>query len=90
MLKQQLTELRIHVAKTERKLSESRTEHHRMQGVIKGLRKQLGHPDNGQLHVVEEAERLKREYQLKLTEAEEEKRELRLDLSPCWLVSLSV
>lgn len=80
-LKQQLSELRIHVAKTERKLSENRAEHRRMQAeqqeVIRGLRKQLGRPNADQLRILEEAERVKRECQLKLTEAEEEKRMLR-------------
>lgn len=80
-LKKQLCELRAHVAKTERHLSESRSEHRKMQAqqqeVIRGLRKQLGHPNKDQLCILEEAEKVKRECQLKLTEAEEEKRMLR-------------
>ena len=81
-LKQQVSELKVHVTKTERKLSENRAEYRRMQAeqqeVIKGLRKQLGRPSRDQLRILEEAEQMKREYQLKLTEAEEEKRTLRL------------
>ena len=80
-LKQQLSDLRANVSKTERKLSENRAEHRRMQAeqqeVIKGLRKQLGRPNNNQLRILEEAEQVKRECHLKLTEAEREKRALR-------------
>ena len=80
-LRQQLSELRAHVAKTERKLSENRAEHRRMQAelqeTIRGLRRQLGRPNKDQLRILEEAEQVKRECQLRLTEAEEEKRMLR-------------
>ena len=80
-LNQQLSDLRAHVSKTERKLSENRAEHRRMQAeqqeVIKGLRRQLGHPNNNQLRILEEAEQVKRECHLKLTEAEREKRYLK-------------
>lgn len=82
MLKQQLTELRTQLTKTERKLSENRAEHRRMQAeqqeIIKGLRKQLGRPNSDQSRILEELERTRRECQLKLAETEEEKRELRL------------
>lgn len=81
MLKQQISELRAHAAKMERKLSDNRAEHRRMQAeqqeVIKGLRKQLSHPNYNQLRILEEAEQVKRECQLRLTESEEEKRQLR-------------
>ena len=81
MLKQQLSEVRAHAAKVERKLSDNRAEHRRTQAeqqeIIKGLRKQLGRPNNSQLRVLEEAERVKRECQLRLSESEEEKRQLR-------------
>ena len=80
-LKQQLGEVRAQLAKTERRLSENRTEHRRMQAeqqeIIRGLRKQVGRPSNDQMRVLDEVERMKREFQLKLTEAEEEKRQLR-------------
>lgn len=80
-MKRQISELRAQVAKSQRQLSESRSEYRRMQAeqqeVIRGLRKQLGRPNKDQLHILEEAEQVKRECQLKLTEAEEEKRLLR-------------
>lgn len=71
----------MHVAKMERKLSDNRAEHRKVQAeqqeVIKGLRKQLGRPNSNQLRILEEAERVKRDCQLRLTEFEEEKRQLR-------------
>lgn len=80
-LKQQLSEVKTHLVKTERRLSENRTEHRRMQAeqqeIIKGLRKQLGRPRNDQLKVAEEVEKIKRDLELKLLASEEEKRQLR-------------
>ena len=71
--------MRSQLAKTERRLSETRGEHRRLQTeqqeMIRGLRRQLARPGGEQGR--EEVERMKRELQIKLTEAEEEKKHLR-------------
>ena len=78
-IKQQLAEVRTQLARAERRLSESRAEHRRLQTeqqeMIRGLRRQLGRPAGEQGR--EEGERAWRELVAKLTEAEEEKKQLR-------------
>ena len=80
-LKQQLTDLKAQLSRTEKRLSESRTESRRMQAeqqeIIRGLRRQLGRPGDEHSRTSEEVERVKRECQLQMSEAEEENRKLR-------------
>ena len=80
-LKQQLTDVKAQLSRTEKRLSENRTESRRMQAeqqeIIRGLRRQLGRPGDEHSRTSEEVERVKRECQLQLSEAEEENRKLR-------------
>ena len=49
------------------------------QEMIRGLRRQLGRPGGEQARAAEEIERVRQEFQQQLSEAEEEKKKLRLD-----------
>ena len=69
------------LAAAERRLSEAKAEHRRQQSeqqeVIRKLRSRLGRPNHEQMRLMEEVEQVKKEFQLRLKEVEEEKRQLR-------------
>ena len=75
-IRQELSEVRAALGRAERRLSEVRAEHRRLQAeqqeIIRGLRRQLGRPTGNQ-----EGERVKRVLLAKLSEAEEENKQLR-------------